>query len=118
MIKKFVVEERLSQYPQPEFEYQGKTYKTSPLSINLVNKLMEIDRDLKEAENKKAVSPEILFRQMKLIIPGLPSKIVGDLDIRIVLDFVDYVLDFCNNPDNFISAELKKKINIGEARPS
>jgi hypothetical protein len=113
MIRKFVVEERISQYPQIEFEFKGKTYQTAALSISLINRLGEIEKD---AENN--ASPAALKSKMRMLIPGLTEKVCDELDIRIILDFIAYVTDFCTNPENCISEEMKKKINIGEPKPN
>ena len=113
-VKKFVVEERLSQYPALEFEYKGRTYQAAPLSVLLINTLQAIEKDAAEDRN----SPACLNKMMRTIIPGLTEKICNEIDIRVVLEFIAYVNDFCQNPENVISEELKKKINIGEVRPS
>ena len=113
-VKKFVVEERLSQYPALEFEFKGKTYKAAALSVSLINTLNEIE----QSETDKKNSPQSLNKMMRTIIPGLTEKLCNEIDIRVVLEFISYVTDFCSNPENVISEELKKKINIGEVRPS
>jgi len=113
--REFIVEDRVSQYPQLKLTFEGKTYIAPSLSIEIFERLSAVEAKTKSKDSKDQY-PGNLFEQLKIILPDLPKSIAKRIDIRVIIDFLAYVTDFCGNPENYLSEDLKKKIEIGGVR--
>lgn len=113
--REFIVEDRISQYPQLKLTFEGKTYVAPSLSIEIFERLDAVETKTKDRDAKDKY-PGNLFEKLKIIFPDMPKSIAKRIDIRVIIDFLTYVTDFCGNPENFINEDQKKKIEIGGAK--